>query len=185
MRTAAGNLGLKRGGPLSNGGRVITWNYGIIGMTDSGKRVLSLVVFLLLVIGGGISIGVVTAPGDWYAGLVKPSFNPPNWIFGPVWTVLYVCIAVAGWRVWSQSSDKQITRLWFLQLILNFLWSPTFFIAERTGLALVVISLLLITILAFVIRARPRDRLASALFVPYAVWVSFAALLNAAIFTLN
>lgn len=66
------------------------------------QRVLTLLAFLVLVVGGGVAIGFTTAPGDWYAGLVKPSFNPPNWIFGPVWTVLYVLIAIAGWRTWTR-----------------------------------------------------------------------------------
>jgi benzodiazapine receptor len=63
------------------------------------SRYVSLILFLLLVVGGGLAIGYFTAPGEWYAGLAKPSFNPPAWLFGPVWTVLYILIAVAGWRV--------------------------------------------------------------------------------------
>ena len=151
----------------------------------SKTNTVSLIFFLILVIGGGISIGIFTAPGAWYANLTKPSFNPPNWIFAPVWTILYVLIAVAGWRTWSLRGDKKAIQLWFLALILNFLWSPTFFVAERTGWALGVILLLLITILTFIRYAWSRDRWAAALFIPYAFWVAFASLLNAAIFILN
>lgn len=90
------------------------------------NRWLSLLGFLVLVIGGWLAIGYVTAPGEWYAGLVKPSFNPPGWIFGPVWTVLYVLIAVAGWRTFERDRRGWPMRLWWEQLALNLLWSPVF-----------------------------------------------------------
>lgn len=100
------------------------------------NRFGSLALFLFLVIGGGLAIGYLTAPGEWYACLAKPSFNPPGWIFGPVWTVLYVLIAVAGWRIFERDRPGWQTRLWWAQLALNFLWSPVFFAAHRIGLAL-------------------------------------------------
>ena len=149
------------------------------------SRIPSLILFIALVVGGGISIGILTGPGEWYANLLKPWFNPPNWIFGPVWTVLYIFIAISGWRVWSHGSDLFANQLWAIQLVLNFLWSPTFFVAERPGWALFIISALLIIVLVFVRRVWTVDRLSSALFVPYAMWVSFAATLNASIFFLN
>ena len=143
----------------------------------TGHR-LALALFLLLVAGGGLAIGFLTAPGEWYAGLAKPPFNPPNWIFGPVWTVLYVLIAVAGWRVWRKDPGGWPIRLWWGQLALNFLWSPTFFAAHRIGLALVVILLLLAMIWAFIGASWRQDRVAAWLFAPYAVWVAFASALN-------
>lgn len=148
-------------------------------------RFLSLVFFLTLVVGGGLAIGFFTAPGAWYAQLTKPSFNPPGWIFGPVWTLLYILIAIAGWRSWQRERAGGAMKLWWAQLVLNFLWSPFFFSAHRTGLALVVIVLLLVTILAFIVAARRHDAVSSFLFAPYALWVAFASLLNAAIFALN
>ncbi len=145
----------------------------------------SLIVFVLLVLGGGILIGTMTAPGAWYAELAKPSFNPPNWIFGPVWTVIYLLIAIAGWRIWQSEPSGTAMKIWGVQLALNFAWSPIFFSAQQVGMALVVIVLLLMTILAFIFVTWSRDRLSAWLFVPYAAWVSFATLLNGSILALN
>jgi len=141
--------------------------------------------FLVLVMGGGLAIGFLTAPGTWYAGLAKPSFNPPGWVFAPVWTVLYVLIAVAGWRAWRQDPGGWPMRLWWVQLALNFAWAPIFFFAHQIGLALVVILLLLGAILVFIAMCWRSDRLTSWLFSPYAAWVGFASLLNGSIFALN
>jgi tryptophan-rich sensory protein len=149
------------------------------------NRWLSLLGFLVLVIGGGLAIGYLTAPGEWYAGLAKPSFNPPAWLFGPVWTVLYILIAVAGWRVWQRDRSDWPMKLWWAQLALNFLWTPVFFGAHQLGLALVVILLMLAAILAFIATAWRLDRVAAWLFVPYAAWVAFASVLNGSIWMLN
>jgi tryptophan-rich sensory protein len=146
---------------------------------------LALVLFVLLVAGGGLLIGWLTAPGEWYAHLHKPAFNPPNWIFAPVWTVLYVLIATAGWRAWQREAWTLPMTLWWVQLALNFLWSPTFFAAHRIGLALAIVLLLLAVILAFFAASWRLDRLAALLFAPYAVWVAFASVLNASILMLN
>jgi benzodiazapine receptor len=146
---------------------------------------LALALFLLLVVGGGLAIGYLTVPGGWYGGLVKPSFNPPNWVFGPVWTVLYVLIALAGWRVWRKDSGGWPMRLWWAQLALNFLWTPVFFGAHRVSLALVVVLVLLCIILAFIVASWRRDRASAWLFAPYAAWVAFASVLNGAILVLN
>ncbi|HEY6633705.1 MAG TPA: TspO/MBR family protein [Rhizobiaceae bacterium] len=145
----------------------------------------ALIPFILLVVGGGLLIGFLTAPGPWYEALTKPSFNPPNWLFGPVWTVLYVLIAVAGWRIWRIGPSRPAMKLWWVQLALNFMWSPVFFGLQQIGLALVVIVALLICILAFIAAAWNLDRLSVWLFVPYAAWVSFASLLNGSIWFLN
>ncbi len=149
------------------------------------KRHLALLGFIALVLGGGTLIGYVTLPGDWYAGLRKPFFNPPNWIFGPVWSLLYVLVAVAGWRIWQLAPDGPAMRIWVVQLVLNFLWSPIFFGLQLPGLALVVIVALLAVIFAFVTLARQIDRPAAWLFSPYAAWVAFATLLNFSIWWLN
>ncbi len=144
-----------------------------------------LVAFLLLTVGGGSLIGLLSLPGSWYEELAKPAFTPPNWIFGPAWTVLYVLIAIAGWRTWRGGRRSVAMHLWFLQLAVNFSWSPVFFRWHRMELALGVIVVLLILILAFVITLWRKDRGAALLFLPYAGWVAFATALNAALVALN
>ena len=146
---------------------------------------VALVLFIVLVVGGGSLIGATTAPGDWYAALEKPPFNPPYWLFGPVWTILYVLIAIAGWRVWRLRPHGQAMTAWWTQLVLNLAWSPTFFALQSISLALVVIAMLLAAIVWFMLAARRRDAVATVLFVPYLLWVSFATLLNASLLWLN
>jgi tryptophan-rich sensory protein len=126
----------------------------------------SLVSFLALVLGGGLIIGFVTAPGAWYATLSKPPFNPPSWIFAPVWTALYIMIAIAGWRVWKEGRNAAPMKLWWTQLALNFAWSPIFFSGHRIDFALGVILLLLVTIIGFIVVAWRKEKIAALLFVP-------------------
>lgn len=149
------------------------------------KKYIALLGFVVLVLGVGTLVGLMTLPGEWYAGLQKPFFNPPPWIFAPVWSVLYILIAVAGWLVWSKDPKSPAMWLWVVQLALNFLWTPVFFALHRPGLAVVVIVALLAAILAFMAQARRLDRVAAWLFLPYALWVAFATLLNTAIWWLN
>lgn len=155
------------------------------GATPRRGDIVALGLFLLLVTGGGIAIGFVTAPGTWYGQLHKPPFNPPDWIFGPVWTVLYACIAVAGWRVWRRDRSGLPMKLWWLQLALNFAWSPVFFAAHAIGTAAIVVVLLLAAILAFVVSTWTRHPASALLFLPYTAWVGFASVLNISIFLLN
>lgn len=143
-----------------------------------------LIIFLILTLGGGLLIGYLTAPGPWYDTLAKPAFNPPSWVFGPAWTLLYILMAIAGARVWTRDLDTPL-RLWFAQLTFNFVWSPIFFGAQRPDLALVVIAALFVLILAFIATAWKSDRVSALLFVPYAAWVGFASVLNLEIVRLN
>ena len=147
------------------------------------QRALTYVVFLAAVLGIGLLIGTVTRPDGWYAALAKPAFNPPGWVFGPVWTVLYVLIAIAGARTWESGSGG--FGLWLGQMALNFAWSPVFFGLHRPGLALVIIAALLIVILAFIANRWSKDRVSALLFLPYAAWVAFASVLNGSIVALN
>ena len=141
-------------------------------------------IFLVVVLGGGLSIGAVARPGEWYAALKKPLFNPPNWVFAPAWTLLYIMIAVAGARSFARGPDLDF-GLWVAQLALNFVWSPVFFGLHRPRFALAIVAALLATILVFVAVNWSADRMSALLFLPYAAWVTFATLLNAAIVRLN
>lgn len=144
-----------------------------------------LAAFIIAVVGSGILIGAGFPPGEWYIGLHKPWFNPPGWIFGPVWTILYILIGIAGWRNWFRPSDPSLKPLWIVQMALNFAWSPIFFGAHNIGFALVVIIALWLTIVVYLIRSKDIDRVSFFLFLPYSLWVSFATCLNSAIFLLN
>ena len=153
--------------------------------TRNLKPDLSLVFFVLLTLGGGVLIGSSTMRGQWYAQLAKPWFTPPGWVFSPVWILLYVLIAVAGWRSWHSDQGGWSMKLWWTQLLLNFSWSPIFFSAHQVVLALAVLVTLLVVILGFIAGSWPQDRVAAWLFAPYAAWVALASVLNAAIFALN
>ena len=150
---------------------------------------LTLVGLLALTLGlGGLgSLATVPQIPTWYAQLQKPAFNPPNWIFGPVWTTLYVLMAVSIWRVWrSEHADALKTKITFLlMLALNAAWSPVFFRLHRPDLALWIIYFY-VGSLALLIRYLWRqDRLAAALQLPHLAWVLFATALNSAIAQLN
>ncbi|NKM59382.1 tryptophan-rich sensory protein [Rhizobium anhuiense] len=145
---------------------------------------MMLCLFLLVVIGVGLVIGLTIQPGAWYASLNKPFFNPPNWIFGPAWTMLYILIAFAGWRTWLTEGAKGRTMtVWGGQMVLNWLWTPLFFGAHAMSLGLAIILCLLIFIVGFI--AIARDRVARLCFFPYALWVGFASVLNASLIWLN
>ncbi len=151
---------------------------------SQGSRT-ALALFIALVVLGGMAIGFVTRPGDWYLTLNKPAFNPPGWVFGPVWTTLYVMIGAAGWRLWRAHRNSRAMTLWWTQLVLNYLWSPAFFGLHNPALALVVIIALLAAIIATIAAAWRLDRTAALLFLPYAAWVGFATVLNATLVALN
>lgn len=146
---------------------------------------MRLAVFVAFVLGGGFLIGYLNVPGSWYAGLNKPWFNPPNWIFAPVWTAIYLLVAIVGWRTWERSRQGMAMPLWLIQMALNFLWSPVFFSAHLPGVAFAIVLSLFVVILAFIVSQWNSDRISSAIFVPYAAWVGFASLLNFSIVRLN
>ena len=149
-----------------------------------------LVVFVGLCLAVGALGGWVTAGSvkTWYTTINKPSFTPPNWVFGPVWTGLYVLMGVAAWRVWCKARPDQLRvplALFAVQLALNLAWSVVFFGAHRIGGAVVVIVGLEAAILATMVGFRRIDGLAALLLVPYALWVAFAAVLNVAVWKSN
>lgn len=131
---------------------------------------------------------VFVSTGGWYSGLAKPTWNPPGWLFGPVWTVLYAMMAVAAWRAWLHGGwawQKTALRLYLIQWALNALWTPLFFGLNQPGWALAEILVLLAAILATMRAFWRVDRPAGILLLPYAAWVAFATLLNGAIWRLN
>ncbi len=146
---------------------------------------LVLAAFIVVVLGIGAWIGTISVPGEWYQSLEKPPFNPPNWVFGPVWSTLYVLIAIAGWRTWMMDRSGAAMKFWFGQMLLNWIWSPVWFIAHMPWLAFVIIVALMATIIGFIVSARKRDLLAAWLFAPYLAWVAFASALNLSIAVMN
>ena len=136
---------------------------------------------------GGLATSSVTS--DWYAGLNKPSFQPPGWLFGPAWTVLYTLMAIALFLVWRSGAAPSLVRpalvVFAIQLVLNVLWSVLFFAVKQPMLGLIEIVLLWVAILLTIVRFLPVSRVAAILMVPYILWVSFATVLNAAIVVLN
>lgn len=150
----------------------------------------SLLVFLASCFAVAALGGAATASsvGTWYQALAKPAFNPPDWVFAPVWSLLYLTIALAGWRVWrrrARAGARAALAVYALQLALNLGWSLVFFGARQIGAALVEIALLLAAIAATQVLFYRVDRPAAWLLAPYAGWVAFAALLNAALWHLN
>ena len=132
--------------------------------------------------------GFFIQPAGYYASLAKPSWSPPAWVFGPVWTALYLMMAVAAWLVWRQGgwrAQRAPLSLYLLQLALNALWTPVFFGLRSPGLALVVIVSLGAAIVLTGRAFRPVSRVASWLLIPYLVWVVFAAALNFSIWRLQ
>jgi translocator protein len=154
------------------------------------KPVVSLLASIALTLAVGAIGGLATAYSvdTWYPGLNKPSFNPPNWIFAPVWTALYVLMAIAAWRVFlaAQSRSRTLSLALFgLQLALNLAWSLIFFGLRAPLPALLELALLLLVIAATAAKFWRLDRLAGLLLVPYAAWSCFAFLLNTEIWLLN
>lgn len=150
------------------------------------RSAAALAVYLLAAATAAL-IGVLGVQGttEQYADLQQPSWAPPSWLFGPVWTVLYVMIAVSGWLVWRKTGWSKHLVPYAVQLVLNAIWTPLFFGANAAGLALVEIVLLWAAIAWTVITFRKLSRPAAWLLAPYWAWVTFAAALNASIWWLN
>ena len=156
-------------------------------LPDIWRLLISLFVCQL----AGIIGSIFTTPAitTWYASLKKPSFNPPNWLFGPVWITLFVFMGISLYLVWRKGSDTPLVRngllLFGIQLLFNVLWSVAFFGLKSPISGLVVIVVLWITILLTILQFSKVSELATALLIPYIVWVSFAGVLNFSLFILN
>jgi tryptophan-rich sensory protein len=156
-----------------------------------GSALMNAALAFVLVAGASWVGSVATLPNipGWYASLNKPPFNPPNWVFGPVWTVLYAMIAYAFWRVLQKPADtpgrNAAIGLFVVQIVLNALWSVVFFGMHDPRLGLVVVVALEAAVIATGLRFRAVDQVAGWPFVPYAAWVAFATVLNLSIVILN
>lgn len=154
------------------------------------KYILALIFFLFITFLAAFVGNYFTMPSipTWYASLNKPSFSPPNWLFGPVWTILYVLMAVSAFLIWQKGENSQAKKaltFYFIQLTLNTLWSIIFFGWHNLGLAFAEIVFLWFFILLTMINFYKVKKLTGILFIPYILWVSFAAILNFAIWQLN
>ena len=151
------------------------------------NKSLSLVLILSITfIASGIG-GFITATfkEPWYSQIVLPSFNPPSWVFGPVWTTLYILMSVAIWRIWIHYYDNKILKLYFLHLFFNMIWSVIFFGFHQIGLALLDLLVILIFIVLLMKIYFVKDKISFALMIPYFVWSFYALILNYNIFILN
>lgn len=149
---------------------------------------MQLIVCLVICLGAGWLGSVFTRPSlkPWYASLVKPAWTPPNWVFAPVWTLLYVLMGVAAWQVWREAGLASVAvGLFAVQLILNIIWSAIFFRLRSPGAALIENMCLWLAIAATTTAFARVVPLAALLMIPYLLWVSYAVALNGAIWRLN
>jgi tryptophan-rich sensory protein len=157
--------------------------------TSARNGLIALAVFIAIALAVGALGGLATASsvGGWYVTLNKPRFNPPNAIFGPVWTTLYILMAVAAWRIWRSagSGRRQALALYAGQLMLNLAWSVIFFGLRQPGLALIEVAFLLAAVIAAAAAFWRVDRPAGLMMAPYCAWVAFASVLTFEIWRLN
>ena len=151
------------------------------------NKYLSLTFILLITfLASGIG-GFTTAnfKEPWYSQIILPSFNPPSWVFGPVWTTLYILMSIAIWRIWIKFYDNKILNLYFFHLFFNMIWSIIFFGFHQIGLALLDLFIILIFIVFLMKIYYSKDKISFSLMVPYFLWSSYALVLNFNIFILN
>ena len=151
------------------------------------NKYLSLFLILLITFIASAIGGFTTASfkEPWYSQIVLPSFNPPSWVFGPVWTALYVLMSVATWSAWKKKLDKKILQIYFFHLFFNAIWSIIFFGFHKIGLALIDLIIILIFIILLMKIYLKINKISFYLMVPYFLWSSYALILNTSIFLLN
>ena len=151
------------------------------------NKYLSLVLILLITFIASAIGGFTTATfkEPWYSGIVLPSFNPPSWVFAPIWTTLYILMSVAVWRVWIKFSDLKTLSIYFIHLLFNATWSIVFFGFHQIELALINLIIILIFIIVLMKIYLNKDKLSFFIMAPYLLWSSYALLLNTAIVILN
>ncbi|MDA9091851.1 tryptophan-rich sensory protein [Pelagibacteraceae bacterium] len=144
--------------------------------------------FILLITSLASAIGGFTTASfkePWYSEIILPSFNPPSWVFAPVWTILYIMMSIAIWKIWINSFDSTILKLYFIHLFFNGTWSIVFFGFHQIGLALINLIIILIFIILLMKNYIGRDKISFYLMIPYFLWSSFALILNSSIYLYN
>ena len=151
------------------------------------NKLLSFILFTLItysasVIGGMATIGFKE---PWYSLLIKPSFNPPDWIFAPVWTTLYLMMSIAIWNFWHNKKDLNTVCIYFIHLVFNTTWSIVFFVFHKIFLALVVLVILICLIVFLIVRFKRVSLISFYLMIPYLLWCFYALILNISLLRLN
>ena len=144
--------------------------------------IILLITFLASAIGG---FTTTSFKEPWYSQIILPSFNPPSWVFAPVWTTLYIMMSVAIWKTWINSFDLKLLKLYFIHLFFNGTWSIVFFGFHQIGLALINLIIIIAFIIMLMKKYLIRDRFSFYLMIPYFLWSSYALILNSSIFLLN
>ena len=151
------------------------------------NKFVSLFLFLITTFSASFIGGITTFKfkEPWYSTLVKPSFNPPDWLFGPVWTILYILMAIAIWNVWIKSKNINLVYLYFIHLFFNTTWSVVFFGFNQIELALINLIVLILFIVILFLKYKVISKLSTYLMIPYFLWCCFAFLLNLNLIMLN
>ena len=151
------------------------------------NKYLSLFLILLITSLASVIGGFVTASfkEPWYSEIILPSFNPPSWVFAPVWTTLYIMMSIAIWKIWINFFDSRILKLYFIHLFFNGTWSIVFFGFHQIGLALLNLILILFFIILLMKNYLSKDKVSFFLMIPYLIWSSYALILNSSIFYYN
>ena len=141
-----------------------------------------LITFIASAIGGFIT---TSFKEPWYSQIILPSFNPPSWVFPPVWTTLYIMMSIAIWKIWIKSFDLKILKLYFIHLFFNSTWSIVFFGFHQIGLALINLVIILFFIILLMRKYLSRDKVSFYLMIPYLLWTAYAFILNTSIVIVN
>ena len=154
-------------------------------MTNNKYLSLFLILFITFIASaiGGFTTTSFKEP--WYTQIILPSFNPPSWVFAPVWTTLYIMMSVAIWKIWINSFNSKILKLYFIHLFFNGTWSVIFFGFHQIGLALINLIIIIVFIILLMKRYFIIDKISFYLMIPYFLWSSYALILNSSIFLLN
>ena len=152
------------------------------------NKILSFLLFALVTFSASLIGGLATIgfKEPWYSLLIKPSFNPPDWIFGPVWTTLYLMMTIAIWNFWhNKNRNMNTVYIYFIHLITNTTWSIVFFVFHNMAMALIVLIILIALIINLILRFKPATMISVYLMIPYLLWCCFALILNFNLILIN